>query len=168
MWPFLQFPPDLVTFTEEILNPFSPGILWKIGIKKKAFLNGCISKARPNSESKLTFSESSFNFLQNSVVFCTLYPRGYTAGGFSPYNSRCLCQLLAGLKELMENLIFFAVICSIKVQLYFNRLQKTNTSSLRHWRVTWFGRRVRPVKKMESFKKLYLYVNQKCHSRGQT
>ena len=34
--------------------------------------NGCISKARANSESKLTFSENSFNFLQNKVVFCTL------------------------------------------------------------------------------------------------
>ena len=28
-----------------------------------------------------TFSESPFNFLQNRVVFCTLHPRGYTAGG---------------------------------------------------------------------------------------
>ena len=36
------------------INPFSPGILWKIGIKKNqqrnpATLNGCISKARANS-----------------------------------------------------------------------------------------------------------------------
>ena len=45
---------------------------------KHASLNGCISKAGANSESKLTFSESSFNFLQKRVVFCTLYPRGYT------------------------------------------------------------------------------------------
>ena len=32
---------------------------------KNATLKGCILKARANSESKLTFSESSFNFLQN-------------------------------------------------------------------------------------------------------
>ena len=64
---------------------------------KKETLNGCISKARTNSESKLTFSESSFNFLSNRVVFCTLY----MAGGFAPYNPQCYCQRLAGLKELI-------------------------------------------------------------------
>ena len=75
----------------------------KLALKKKqnAALNRCISKARANSESKLTFSESSFNFLQNRVVFCTLYPRGYTAADSAPYNPRCRCQRLAGLKELM-------------------------------------------------------------------
>ena len=26
----------------------------------------------------------SFNFLQKRIVFCTLYARGYTAGGFAP------------------------------------------------------------------------------------
>ena len=87
-----------------LLNTFSPGILWKTSIKKPKktpeTLNGCISKARANSESKLTFSESSFNFLQNSVVFYTLYPRGYTVGGSSTYNPRCRCQRLAVLKEL--------------------------------------------------------------------
>ena len=62
-------------------------------------LNGCISKARANSESKLTFSESSFNFLQNNV-FCALCPGGYTAGGSASYNPRCLCQRLVGHKEL--------------------------------------------------------------------
>ena len=45
---------------------------------------------------KLTFSESSFNFLQNRVVFCTLYPLGYTVEGFAPYNSWCRCQRLQG------------------------------------------------------------------------
>ena len=45
----------------------------KLAFKKKnATLNGCISKARMNSESKLTFSKSSFNFIQKSIVFCTL------------------------------------------------------------------------------------------------
>ena len=42
---------------------------------KNAALNGCISRARANSVSKLAFSESSFNSLQNKIVFCTLYPR---------------------------------------------------------------------------------------------
>ena len=76
----------------------------KLAFKKKtknSALNGCISKARANSELKLIFSESSFNFLQNRVVFCTLYPRGHTAGGFAPYKPRCRCQQLAGLKELI-------------------------------------------------------------------
>ena len=40
--------------------------------------------ARANSESKLTLSESSFNFLDKRVVFCTLYPRRYMAGGSAP------------------------------------------------------------------------------------
>ena len=41
------------------------------------------------------------HFSLKSLVFCTLYRRGYTAGGFAPYNPRCLCQRFAGLKELM-------------------------------------------------------------------
>ena len=44
---------------------------WELAFKEKtknATLNGCISKARANSESKLTFSESSLNFLQNSLA----------------------------------------------------------------------------------------------------
>ena len=52
--------------------------------KKNATLNGCVSNARANSESKLTFSESSFSFLQNKIVFCTFYLRGYTTGGLCP------------------------------------------------------------------------------------
>ena len=47
---------------------------------------------------KLTFSESSFNFLQNRVVFCTLYPRGYTGEGSAPYNPRSRCQRLVRLR----------------------------------------------------------------------
>ena len=87
------------------LNPFSPGIHWKIDIKQKtknATSNGCISKARANSELKLRFSERPFNLLQKRGFFCTLYPRGYTAGGSTPYNPQCRCQWLAGLKELMQ------------------------------------------------------------------
>ena len=70
--------------------------------KKRATLNGCIWKATVNSESKLTFYASSFNFLQNTVVFCTLYPRGYTTGGSFPYSSWCHCQRLAELKDLRD------------------------------------------------------------------
>ena len=68
---------------------------------KNATLNSFIANARANSESKLTFSESSFNFLQIIVVFCTLYPRGYTTGGCAPYKSQYHCQQLARLKQLM-------------------------------------------------------------------
>ena len=38
---------------------------WHLKKNKNTTLNGCISKARANSESKVTFSESSFNFVQN-------------------------------------------------------------------------------------------------------
>ena len=88
-----------------LLNLLGTGILRKICIKKSknATLNGCISKVRMNSESKLTFSESSSNFVQNRVVLRMLYPRGYTAGGFVNYNPRHCCQVLAGLKELTMN-----------------------------------------------------------------
>ena len=80
---------------------------------KKGSLNDFISEARTNLESKLTFWESSFNYLQNKVLFCTLYPRGYTAGGFASYNSRWRCQWLAGLKELrLYDLVFSKVIFS--------------------------------------------------------
>ena len=82
-------------------NPFGPKILWKIDVNKKTksrILNDHISKTRTNSESKLKFSESSFNLLQNSVYFCSLYPRGYTAGGSTLYNPHCCCQRFAGLK----------------------------------------------------------------------
>ena len=66
----------------------------------KKHLNASISKARANSELKLTFSESSFNFLQNRVAFCTLYPRGNKAEDSVPYNRWCSCQRLARLKGL--------------------------------------------------------------------
>ena len=61
-------------------------LLWKIDIKKRkhATLNGHISKTRTNLGSRLRFPESSFNFLQNSVIFCALFPRGYTTGEFAP------------------------------------------------------------------------------------
>ena len=88
---------------KSFFNLFSPEYFEKVAFKKKAkdpTLNGYISKSRTNSESKLKFSESSFNVLQNSVVFRTLYPRGYTARSSTPYNPRCRYQWLAGLKEL--------------------------------------------------------------------
>ena len=84
-----------------LLKPFGPKILWKIDVNKKTksnILNDHISKTRTNSEWKLKFSESSFNLLQNSVYFCSLYPRGYTAGGSTLYNPHCCCQRFAGLK----------------------------------------------------------------------
>ena len=45
---------------------------WHLKNKQKpAILNGCMSEARANSESKLIFSESSFNFLQKSLARST-------------------------------------------------------------------------------------------------
>ena len=86
-------------------NPFLPRILSKIGIflKKPATLNACISKARANSESKLTFWESSFNLLQKSLLL-----------GSAPYNPWGRCQRLSGLRVIDEpvrvlNLLFFCL-----------------------------------------------------------
>ena len=65
-----------------LLNPFNMGNslkIWHLKEKKKKLtLKSLISTARANSESKLTLSESSFNFLKNRVVFCELYPPGYS------------------------------------------------------------------------------------------
>ena len=96
-----------------LLNPFRPGYFEKLVFKRarKATLNGYISKARASSESRLTFSESWLNFLRSKVVFCMLYPRGYTTEGCPTYKSWCHCHRLAGLKELMMSLHKFWV-CS--------------------------------------------------------
>ena len=79
----------------------------KLALKKteNATLNCFISKARANSESKLTFSESSFNFLQNKVAFCTLFTRVHDRG----LRPRCRCQWLVVLKELNYSLCCFWV-----------------------------------------------------------
>ena len=55
--------------------------------KKNATLNGCISKARASSESKLKFLEISFNFLQNSVVFARSTHVGTREGALPPTNT---------------------------------------------------------------------------------
>ena len=83
-------------------NPFSTVILWKIDIKSNPTLNGYNAKTRTNLKSKLKSSESSLSFLQNSIIFCVLYPRRCTAGGSAPYNPRSCCQRLTGLKELIK------------------------------------------------------------------
>ena len=59
---------------------------------KSPTLNDYISK----KGSFLKFSESSFNFLQTSFVFCMLY----TAGDSAPY-PRCRCPRLSALIELV-------------------------------------------------------------------
>ena len=83
--------------------------------KQNGTSNGCISKPGAISVLKLTFSESSFNYLQNSVVFCTLYPGGYTLRSSTPYNTRCNYHQLAEMRELtMSQKKFW--ICSF---LYF-------------------------------------------------
>ena len=71
------------------------------------------SISRTNLESEVRFSESSFNFLQKSVLFCALYPHWYTAGRSASYNLGWYCHRLVGLKRLMMsqkknlNLLFF-------------------------------------------------------------
>ena len=51
------------------LNPFFEELALKKS--KDPILNYYISKTRTNSESKLNFSESQFNFLQSRVAFFT-------------------------------------------------------------------------------------------------
>lgn len=64
-------------------------------------LNEDISKARTNWESRIIFLYSSFDFLQNNVIFSELFPRGYTSGGTAPYQPQIHCQQVAGLKGLL-------------------------------------------------------------------
>ena len=82
-------------FTHSTLQYFEKLTLKK---KQKKNLNGYISKTRTNLDSKPIFSESSFNFLQNSIIFCKIYPRGYSTT--TPYNPQRRWQRLASLKEL--------------------------------------------------------------------
>ena len=67
--------------------------LEKLAFKKKTTknptLNGFISKARAYSKSKLTFSESSFNFLQNRVVFTRQGALSPTTPGAAASGSPC-------------------------------------------------------------------------------
>ena len=100
MWLFFKQKKLFYNLTHSVPECFE-----KLPIKKKTgnqTLNGYISKTRANSASKLQLSENSSKFLQNSFVFCTLYPRGYTAGGSAPYNPWCRCQWLAVFKELTK------------------------------------------------------------------
>ena len=64
--------------------------------------SGHISKTRTNLESKMNFSESWFNFLQNSVVF-PLVAFLYTAGVSDTFNPHCCCHRLAMLKEFIHH-----------------------------------------------------------------
>ena len=67
----IQFKIRITSLTHSAAKYFQK-LAFKKKQTKKTTLNGYISKASASSESKLTFSESSFNFLQNRVVFCTL------------------------------------------------------------------------------------------------
>lgn len=75
----------------------------KLALKKKnpRKLLGHVSKSRANLESRLTFSESLFNFLQSSITYCVLYSHGYIAENSVSCNPWLCCQQLAGLKRLM-------------------------------------------------------------------
>ena len=97
-------------------------------------LNSYISKARANSESKLKFSECSFSFLQNNIVFCTLYPHGYMAGGSALYNPWCCCQQLAVLKEVMMSEEKFWICCFLSIPFgNAQKLLKNCNFSLLDW-----------------------------------
>ena len=89
---------------------------------KKLNFKSYISKTRVNSESKLKFSESSFKFLQNSILFCTFYPRGYTTGASAPYSTWCHCQRLVALKELMmsQEKIWICFFCLFLLEMSKN------------------------------------------------
>ena len=67
-----------------------------------------------NLESKLRYSESSFNFLQNSIIFCMCYPNGYMTGGSTPCKPWLPCQQLTRLKRLR---ILFSCFCPISSYL---------------------------------------------------
>ena len=67
---------------------------------KRSTLNGHISKNKNKCRAKTKIFRKLFNFIQNSAIFCGLYPRGYMTGVSAPYNSRLRCQMLAGLQGL--------------------------------------------------------------------
>ena len=70
--------------------------------------DGHLLKTRTNLESRLRFSECSFSFLPNSVIFCVFYQLGYMAGGSAPFNSRIRCQRLARLKGLRDLIKYYS------------------------------------------------------------
>ena len=90
-------------------------MLWKIDIKKirnHYFKRSYLIKTRRNLKSKVQFSESSINFFQSSVIFCSPYSRGYMAEDSAFFNPRLSCQQLAGLKGwLMYCVINFHKSC---------------------------------------------------------
>ena len=143
-----------------LLNPFSTGILWKFRIKKKkknATLNSLISKARANSESKLTFSESSFNFLKNIIAFCMLYPPGYSPVLLPParWAQRVNDQ---GVKDL--NLLFFIYFCwkwgEIFEKLHFLTFGPNQCFYLTHSAWEYFVKLAFKRNKRYNFNQLYL------------
>ena len=74
--------------------------IWHLKKTKGASFSGCISKARANSKSKLTFSESSFNFFSKKGCFLYALPTWIHDRALHPYNPRYRYQWLARLKEL--------------------------------------------------------------------
>ena len=65
-----------------LLNPFSPGILCEIDIKRNNNINN----------KKKRFSESSFNLIYNCIIFCGLFRRGYTSVGLQDSNVYISCR----------------------------------------------------------------------------
>ena len=125
--------------------------------KKNATLNSLISKARANSESKLTFSESSFNFLKNIIAFCMLYPPGYSPVLLPParWAQRVNDQ---GVKDL--NLLFFIYFCwkwgEIFEKLHFLTFGPNQCFYLTHSAWEYFVKLAFKRNKKYNFNQLYL------------
>ena len=68
---------------------------------------------RTNLWSRLRFSESSFNFLQNCIIFCVLYPCRYMTGRLHPLKppaslpEACRAERVNDQSEKILNLLFF-------------------------------------------------------------
>ena len=125
--------------------------------QKNATLNSLISKARANSESKLIFSESPFNFLKNRVVFCTLYPPGYSAV-LLPLTRRAQRVNDQAVKDL--NLLFFIYFIwkwgEIFEKLHFFTFRPNQCFYLTHSAREYFVKLAFKKNKKYNFNQLYL------------
>lgn len=117
-----------------LFDPFSP-VIRKNKKKKKTTLDGHISETRTNLKSKLRLSESSFNFSQNSVIFCAFYLHGYTAGDSAFYNLRRRSKRLTGLKSLKVLSVFLQTLLAFSDTLIDDSgcLNNSRNSKILHY-----------------------------------
>ena len=97
---------------------------------KNPTLNGHISKTTTNVDSKLRLSVRSFHFLQDSDIFCALYPRWYMADcsiNHNPWRQETFNKLqffTFGHKQCLylkrdSNTVLSCEICEIFKKSYF-------------------------------------------------